>query len=135
MRQQHETDLNDPKQRFGWALRDVELNGIPAAMPQPYVESISNRLSRAGFLHIDQVDAALVGEDAEVAERILSKLPRQEIHYQPPLRGQDHPMNTSGKWIPIEEPVQLPAVKSVERMTPAEKKKMIDELKEEGLID
>lgn len=135
MKQQHEADLGDPKQRFAWALRGVEVRGMPMAIPEPVLEEISEHLSRAGAIHIDQVAQALAGEESGLAQRILSRLPKQEIHYQPPIRGQDHILNTSGEWKPVEEPIQEPLVPSADKMTPQEKAKMIAEFKEEGLIE
>lgn len=111
---QEETNFNDPSERFLWALRGMEHNGIPIAFPEPILRSWSRHLSDCGFVH-----------DPEL----------QVIHYQPPVRGQDHDLNTSGKWVPIEEPIHEPLVPTAEKMTPQEKAQMIAEFREEGLID
>lgn len=128
MRLQHETDLDDPKQRFGWAFREITVNGNPTAIPEPVLEEWSQRLAQAGFLHIDQVRRTLGDEAA-------AQLPQQEIHYQPPIRGQDHAMNTSGGWVPVSEPLKQPMVPTSALMTKEEKAKMIQEFREEGIID
>ena len=111
---QHETDFNDPKQRFQWAFRNMEVNGFPLAFPDKFLEEISVPLSKCGFVH-----------DPE----------QQEIHFQPPIRGQDHSMNMSGQWIPIDQPIHAPMVRTVDALTPQEKARLIQELKEEGAID
>lgn len=111
---QHEADLSDPKQRFQWALRNMTVNGFPLAFPDKFLGEISEHLSACGFVH----------DPAE-----------QTIHFQPPIRGQDHTMNLSGQWVPIDQPVELPLVKATDAMTQQEKAKLILELKEEGLID
>ena len=111
---QGETNFEDPSERFLWALRGVEFNGMPIAFPEKVLRGWSKHLSECGFVH-----------DPE----------SQTIHYQPPVRGQDHELNTSGKWIPIDQPVHEPLVPTASLMTAAEKAKMIAEFKEEGLID
>ncbi|UBI10057.1 DUF2744 domain-containing protein [Corynebacterium coyleae] len=111
---QEETNFDDPSERFLWALRGIEFNGMPVAIPEKVLRGWSRHLSACGFVH----DPAL-----------------QEIHYQPPVRGQDHDLNTSGKWIPVDEPIQEPLVPTASLMTAGEKAKMIEEFREEGLID
>lgn len=124
-RQQHESDLNDPKQRFVWAFQNLSYNGFPVAFPDKVLEEWSEHLSKCGFVHIDQVREAGTIDD----------LPGQQIHFQPPIRGQDHYMNMSGDWVDINQPIQQPIVPAAQLMTPAEKAKMIEEFREEGLID
>jgi Protein of unknown function (DUF2744). len=114
VKQQHETDLSDPRQRFVWAFRGIDFNGTPMSIPEAVLESWSEHLSQCGFVH----DSS-----------------QQTIHYQPPVRGQDHPMNLSGQWVPMSQPLKQPLVPNAQRMTAAEKAKMIQEFKEEGLID
>lgn len=111
---QAETNFDDPSERFLWALRGIEFNGMPIAFPEKVLRGWSKHLSECGFVH-----------DPEA----------QEIHYQPPVRGQDHELNTSGKWVPIDQPIHEPLVPTASLMTAAEKAKMIAEFKEEGLID
>lgn len=126
MRLQSETDFNDPEQRFEWALESLPMNGMPVALPSPTKREWSKRLSEAGFIHVSQLEGLIEEGDLPA---------RQEIHFQPPIRGQEHSMNTSGKWVPVNEPIKQPVVPTVSLMTPAEQAKMIAELKEEGLID
>lgn len=111
---QQDTDFNDPKQRFKWAFRNMEVNGFPLAFPDKFLEEISVHLSKCGFVH-----------DPE----------QQEIHFQPPVRGQDHSMNLSGQWVPVDQEIQQPIIKQTAVMTPQEKAKWIEEFREEGLID
>lgn len=133
MKQQHESNLWDPKERFAWALRGVKVNGIPVAVPEPVLEGWSEHLSKAGCLHIDQVKEVL--SQFSNGDEILAKLPKQEIHYQPPIRGQDHSFNSSGEWKSVSEPIEQPMVPTASKMTDQEKAKMIQEFREEGLID
>lgn len=111
---QAETDFDDPSQRFMWAFRGMEFNGMPIAFPEPVLREWSKHLSACGFVH-----------DPE----------RQEIHYQPAIRGQQHDFNMSGQWVGIDEPIEEPVVSSAEKLTPAEKALLIEEFREEGIID
>lgn len=111
---QHESDMDNPKERFAWAFRGIEYTGFPMAFPDKVLEVWSEHLSKCGFVHDPS---------------------RQEIHYQPPVRGQDHALNTAGSWIDIDDEINVPVVPTSSLMTPQEKAKMIQEFKEEGLID
>lgn len=44
-------------------------------------------------------------------------------------------MNLSGQWIPIDQPIHAPMVRTVDALTPQEKARLIQELKEDGAID
>lgn len=130
--QQKDADLNDPKQRFVWAFQGIRFKGSPMAFPQPILEAWSDHLSKAGFIHVSQLED-LCDEHGNLS---LYSFPfQQEIQYQPPFRGQDHSMNISGQWIPVEQEVKQPIVPTASLMTAQEKAKMIQEFKEEGLID
>lgn len=131
--QQKDADLDDPKQRFVWAFQGIQFKGSPMAFPQPILEAWSEHLSKAGFIHVSQAERALISMDS--GGNGYDMLPKQEIQYQPPVRGQDHSMNISGQWIPIEQEVKQPIVPTASLMTAQEKAKMIQEFKEEGLID
>lgn len=126
---QRETDYRDPLQRFVWAFRGIDYNGFPFQAPLPVFEGWSQHLSRCGFVHLDQVIAAI---DPETGVIDLDKLPEQEIHYQPPVRGQDHGFNGSGEWVPIDQPLEAPVVNQVALMTPQERAMLAEQLREAG---
>lgn len=132
IRTQQETNLDDPRQRFAWALRGMEYNGIGFLAPEQVLEDWSEHLSKAGFIHIHQL-----AQHADANGILdLKKLPYQQtIHYQPPVRGQNHELNSSGKWVPVEQEIMKPTVDIVMEMTPQEKAAVISRLKEEGYID
>lgn len=126
MKLQSQSNLDKPKERFAWALRGMLLGGNPMGMPVPYLEEISEHLSKCGFLHISQLDK--YGIDSSI-------LPyQQEIHYQPPIRGGDSALNMMGEWKDISEPIEEPLTPLVAQLTPAEQADLIDQLKEQGLI-
>lgn len=127
MKSQHESDLNNPKERLAWAFRGLGYNGFPMAIPDPIKEEWSEHLSKCGFIHVSQV--------ADHIDLESLGIKGQEIHYQPPVRGQDHAMNLSGSWVSVDTPIQAPIIPTASLMTPAEKQKMLDEFREEGLLD
>lgn len=118
---QKDCDFSDPRQRFVWALQNVGYGGFPIAFPPPVKEALSEHLSRCGFVHVSEL-AGLVPEEALPA--------RQEIHFQPPVQGQDHYMNLSGEWVPVEQPVVEPEV-----LSKGQKLALIEEFRKEGLLD
>lgn len=133
MKSQHESDMGNPRERLAWAFRGLNYNGFPLAIPDPIIEEWSEHLSKCGFIHVSQVER-LSQMFPDVVD-LIDALPKQEIHYQPPVRGQDHTMNLSGSWVSVDTPIQKPLVPTASLMTPAEKQKMLDEFREEGLID
>lgn len=122
MKSQAETDLWDQRERFLWAFRGMEFNGVPFLAPVEVFREWSEHLSKCGFIHVSQV-----GDGRE--------LPRQEIHYQPPVRGEDHDLNGAGSWIPVEKPIQGSLVPLVEQLTPVERAALIDDLRAGGYVD
>lgn len=123
---QKDTNFSDPRQRFVWALTQMMFNGMPFVAPSQVLEEWSEHLSACGFIHVSELEG-LLDE---------SQLPnRQSIHFQPPVRGGQHPFNTSGQWVPVDQPIQEPHVPAVAKMTPSEKAQLIAELRAEGSID
>ena len=116
----------EQKERFLWAFQGLEINGQPVAIPRPVLEQVSEHLSKCGFIHIDEVAACPVDDNP------LRHLPSQEIHYQPPVRGQSSSFNMAGEWVPIDQPIRLPEESG---MSEGEKQALIEQFREEGLID
>ena len=121
---QEDTDFSVPEERFLWAFQNISYNGFPFLAPESVFREWSRHLSDCGFVHVSQVrDGVDLSEFA------------QRIHFQPPLRGQDHAFNGAGEWIPVEEPVRESFVPVVEQLTASEKAQLIDDLRREGSID
>lgn len=128
---QDTTDFSDPRQRFLWAFRGMQFNGVTFLAPEVVFQDWSEHLTKAGFIHVSQLEE-LADEYGNVS---LFNFPfQQEIHYQPPVEGQDHMLNAGGKWIPIEEPVMESRVSALQRLTPQEQAQLVDEMREAGLI-
>ena len=121
-----EPDFKEPKNRFVWAFQGLEVNGQPVAFPRPVLEQWSEHLSRCGFIHVDEVAGCPSGENP------LKYLPSQEIHYQPPVRGQATSFNLAGEWVPIDQPIRTAQDPGLSK---EEKQALINQFKEEGLID
>lgn len=132
MKQQNESDLNNPKERFPWAFRGLDYNGFPLAIPDPILVEWSEHLSKCGFINVSQL-VELADEDGILD---INNLPhKQEVHYQPPVRGQDHSMNLSGSWVPVDTEIHEPVVSTLSKLTPAEQVKLLKEFKDRGLLD
>lgn len=124
MRTQAETDFNNPKERFGWAFRGIKYGDHIMAIADPIVEQWSEHLSACGFIHVSQL------------EGLVDNLPfKQEIHYQPPVEGQDHGLNAAGQWQSVDEPIKESRVDILQHLNNTEKAVLADRLREEGYID
>ncbi|WP_418346233.1 phage gene 29 protein family protein [Rhodococcus pyridinivorans] len=101
-------DQSDPTTAHQWLFVD-----LPFSENQPYTPDVrllpawSQRVSDAGYLHVDQI-RALANEDGYIH---VDQLPKQRKRYRPPRRGQQHYLNT-GDWVDMDaedhEPVTIP---------------------------
>lgn len=122
MKSQAESDLWNEQERFMWAFRGMEYNGFPFLAPEEVFREWSEHLSKCGFIHVSQL------EDGR-------PLPKQQIHYQPPVRGEDHDLNGFGSWVSVDEPIKPSMIPAVASLTPAEQAILVEDLKREGVID
>lgn len=124
MKTQAETDFNNPKERFGWAFRGIKYGDHTMSIAEPIVEQWSEHLSACGFVHVSQL------------EGLVDDLPfKQQIHYQPPVEGQDHGLNAAGKWQSVDEPIQESRVDILQKLNNTEKAVLAERLREEGYLD
>lgn len=124
MKTQAETDFNNPKERFGWAFRGIRYGDHTMSIAEPIVEQWSEHLSACGFVHVSQL------------EGLVDDLPfKQQIHYQPPVEGQDHGLNAAGKWQSVDEPIQESRVDILQKLNNTEKAVLAERLREEGYLD
>jgi len=108
--QQSDCDMADPEEHFFWALTQIPYGPHNSQPIQPSIaRTISKHLHECGFRHFPSL---------------------QKKKLQMPHRGQQHYLNASAVWVPIDtedpEPVRLPDVRS---MTTHEKQLMVEELK------
>lgn len=124
MKTQAETDFNNPKERFGWAFRGIKYGDHTMSIAEPIVEQWSEHLSACGFIHVSQL------------EGLVDDLPfKQQIHYQPPVEGQDHGLNAAGKWQSVDEPIKESRVDILKKLNNTEKAVLAERLREEGYLD
>lgn len=124
MKTQAETDFNNPKERFGWAFRGIRYGDHTMSIAEPIVEQWSEHLSACGFVHVSQL------------EGLVDDLPfKQQIHYQPPVEGQDHGLNAAGKWQSVDEPIKESRVDILQKLNNTEKAVLAERLREEGYLD
>ncbi|AOZ61270.1 minor tail protein [Mycobacterium phage DarthPhader] len=125
-------DPRDPKQHAVWALRNLPMAGGVGAITHPgYLAGWSEHLWKCGFRHVDSL-RALADENGNIH---VSKLPQQEIKFQPAFRGQRHDMNHAARWVemdaPDPEPVRIP---NIRQLTQQENQAMIQQYREAGMI-
>lgn len=124
MKTQAETDFNNPKERFGWAFRGIKYGDHVMAIADPIVEQWSEHLSACGFIHVSQL------------EGLVDSIPfKQQIHYQPPVEGQDSAMNLAGQWQSVDKPLQESRVDIASMFTAPERELLIQQWREDGHID
>lgn len=94
---QETANFNDIREFAAWAFVGLKLPNGDAliASPQTYGDW-SEQFGKAGFLHVSQLQAMAEGDVIPV-----SSLPKQQIEYHPPRRGQNHWLNPTGKWVPV----------------------------------
>ncbi|WP_066901071.1 phage gene 29 protein family protein [Mycolicibacterium houstonense] len=100
---QDTADWRDPKKALAWALVGLpHPNGGSNQVTHPaIIEAWSEHLVRVGLLHVDQV-RALADADGNIH---VSKLPKQELKYQPAVRGpRGTPYNPAARWVPMDTP-------------------------------
>lgn len=131
MKDQKDTDFNNPKERFVWAFRGIEYKGSPIAMAEPVLEAFSEHLTKCGFIHVSQIEEIL--STMEYGSEILDQLPEQQIHYQPPVQGQDHGLNLSGRWQSVTDPIKESRVNIAKLFSPAEREELIQAFREDGM--
>jgi hypothetical protein len=111
---QADHDPTDPEEHFLWALRNMPtIAGIGAVTHPGFLRAWSRHLWEAGFRHRDAL-AAMADEDGNIH---VSKLPEQQIKFQPPFRGPDHTYNNAARWVkhdaPDPEPFVVPNISSM----------------------
>ncbi|QIS16405.1 phage gene 29 protein family protein [Nocardia arthritidis] len=112
---QRQCDMNDPEEHLLWGLAQIAMSPTqPMLLQESIARTISKHLYECGFRHHPEL---------------------QEKKLQAPHRGQQHMLNGSARWVPIEDPepdpVELPDVSA---MTVHEQEFIINQLKELGRI-
>ena len=129
---QEQADMNNPEEHFLWALRNMPAFAGAGLVTHPaFLRQWSAHLWNCGFAHRDWLEG-LADEDGNIH---ISKLPRQTIKFQPPVRGPRHGYNNAAGWVsadtPDPEPINLPDIR---QLTIQENEIMLEQYRSAGMI-
>ena len=129
---QQEADMNNPEEHFLWALRNMPAFAGAGMVTHPgFLRQWSAHLWGCGFAHRDWLER-LADEDGNIH---VSKLPRQQLKFQPAMRGPRHGYNNAARWVtsdtPDPEPINLPDIR---QLTIQENQIMLEQYRQAGMI-
>lgn len=124
--------MTNPEEHFLWALRNMPAFAGAGMVTHPgFLRKWSEHLWNCGFAHRDYLEG-LADEDGNIH---VSKLPRQTIKFQPPVRGPRHGYNNAARWVssdtPDPQPINLPDIR---QLTIQENEAMIEQYRSAGMI-
>lgn len=108
---QEQCNPGKPDEHFLWALRAMPMIAGSGMMTHPgFLRGWSKHLWECGFAHRDYL-AGLADADGNIH---VSKLPAQQIEFQPPFRGPQHGYNPASQWVKpgtaAPQPVTIPDI-------------------------
>ena len=129
---QEQADFSKPDEHFVWALRNMpSLSGAGVVTHPGFLRLWSEHLWACGFAHRDYLES-LADEDGNIH---VSKLPRQTVKFQQPVRGPRHGFNNAARWVdvstPDPEPINLPDIR---QLTIQENEVMLEQYRQAGMI-
>lgn len=130
---QDKVDWDNPEEHLSWALQAMPtFAGIGMVTNHGFLRQWSEHLVKAGVCHVDSLKR-LADEDGNIH---VSKLPQQQIKYQPPFRGPRHQYNNAARWVgkdtPDPEPIHLPDIKT---LTIQENEAMLQQYRDAGMLN
>jgi len=129
---QDNVNWDDPKQHLAWALRNMPtFAGIGAVTHPGFLEQWSEHLFQCGFRHVDYL-RTLADEDGNIP---VDRLPKQQIKWQPPMRGPRNVWNPAARWVPAAAPEPPPMrIPDIRALTDPERDALLAQFREEGLL-
>lgn len=129
---QADADLRNPEEHFAWALKNMPAFAGAGLVTHPaFIRQWSSHLWNCGFAHRDYLES-LADKDGNIH---VSKLPRQVLKYQQPVRGPRHGYNNAGRWVtndtPDPAPINLPDIR---HLTIQENEVMLEQYRSAGMI-
>ncbi|WP_052280793.1 phage gene 29 protein family protein [Nocardia vulneris] len=112
---QSECNMDDPEEHALWALVCPPATGqTPILLPLFVAKNLAKALWNCGFRHHPEL---------------------QTVKFQRPFRGQQHPMNGMGRWVPIDTPEpDLPILPNLAEMTPHEVDDIVQQARALGAV-
>ncbi len=128
---QSNCNQDDPREANQWLFVDLQFGpNQPYTPDQRMLPDWSERVSDAGFVHVDNV-RKLADANGMVH---VDQLPKQKLRYRPPYRGQQHTLN-HGVWVPMDEKDPEPfAVPDPAEFTSHEQEAMAERLYHTGVL-
>lgn len=129
---QDTADMNNPQEHVCWALRSMPAFAGAGMVTHPgFLRAWSEHLFNCGFRHVDWL-ADLADENGMIH---VSKLPKQMLKFQEPVRGPRHGYNNAARWVtvgtPEPEPIHLPDIK---QLTIQENEAMLTQYRDAGWL-
>ena len=130
---QQQVDFNNPEEHFLWALRNLPAVAGAGMVTHPaFLREWSKHLWACGFAHRDYL-ASLADEDGNIH---VSRLPKQRIKLNQPVRGPRHIYNAAATWVPIDSADAQPStVPDIRELTVQENAAMLAQYRAAGMIN
>lgn len=129
---QEEVNLDNPEEHFLWALRNLPMIAGAGMVTHPgFLRQWSAHLWSCGFAHRDWL-VGLADEDGNIH---VSKLPKQSIKFQQPVRGPWHGYNNAARWVPQSAPdSQVVNIPDIRQLTIQENEALLSQYRDAGMI-
>jgi len=129
---QENVDWTDDSQHVAWALRAMPVFAGAGMVTHPgFIRAWSEHLVACGFAHRDYL-ASLADENGMIH---VSKLPKQRIKFQQPMRGPRNGYNNAARWVPVGTPEPEPMhIPDINDLTIQENQAMLDQYRSAGMI-
>ena len=129
---QDTADMNNPQEHLTWALRSMPAFAGAGLVTHPgFLRAWSEHLFSCGFRHVDWLKQ-LADEDGNIH---VSKLPKQMIRFQEPVRGPRHGYNNAARWVGVNEPDPQPInLPDIRQLTIQENEAMLQQYRDAGMI-
>jgi hypothetical protein len=129
---QETADMDNPQEHLLWALRNMPAFAGAGMVTHPgFLRAWSEHLWQCGFRHVDWL-RGLADENGMIH---VSKLPKQMVKFQEPIRGPRHGYNNAARWVPVDavdpEPMYLPDIRE---LTIQENEAMLQQYRDAGMI-
>jgi hypothetical protein len=129
---QETADMSNPQEHLCWALRSMPAFAGAGMVTHPgFLRAWSEHLYNVGFRHVDWLKG-LADENGMIH---VSKLPKQVLKFQEPMRGPRHTFNNAARWVGVNEPAPEPMhLPDIRELTIQENEAMLSQYRDAGMI-